>query len=95
MTATGRRSYSAAEAAFLRRLGAHVAAERRRRGLYQEQLALAAGTSRNFLSLIECGTSSCDVLRVLRLAAALGVPAAALLEAAERRDAADPAGLPP
>lgn len=43
------------------------------RELSQQELGAAAGMSRNFISLVERGTNGIDVLRLRRLAAALGV----------------------
>ena len=40
----------------------------------QEQLAVAAGVTRNFVSAVERGEQCLSLLRALRLAAALGVP---------------------
>jgi XRE family transcriptional regulator, aerobic/anaerobic benzoate catabolism transcriptional regulator len=65
--------------AYLRALGKRVRILRLTRELTQEELAAASGMSRNFVSLIEHGAHGVDVVRLLRLAAALGVPLEELL----------------
>ena len=65
--------------AWLRALGRRVRILRLTREMTQDDLALAAGMSRSFVSLIEKGTHGVDVVRLLRLAAALDVPLAELL----------------
>ncbi len=65
--------------AYLRALGKRVRILRLTRELTQEELAAAAGMSRNFVSLIEHGAHGIDVVRLLRLAAALDVPIDELL----------------
>jgi DNA-binding XRE family transcriptional regulator len=45
----------------------------------QDEIALRAGLSRNFVSAIERGAQGLDAWRLRRLAGALGVPAAWLL----------------
>ena len=62
-----------AERAFLKALGKRIRIQRITVELSQEQLARAAGMSRNFVSSIERGVHGADVVRVVRLAAALGV----------------------
>jgi transcriptional regulator with XRE-family HTH domain len=49
------------------------------REMSQEQLARTAGMSRNFVSSIERGAHGVDVVRLLRLAAALEVDLAELV----------------
>ena len=66
-------------AAYLTALGKRVRILRLTREMTQEDLAAAAGISRNFISLIERGTHGIDVVRLLRLAAALDVPIEELL----------------
>jgi transcriptional regulator with XRE-family HTH domain len=66
-------------AAYLRALGKRIRLLRLTRELSQAELAEAAGMSRSFISLIEHGTHGVDVVRLLRLAAALGVPLEDLL----------------
>jgi transcriptional regulator with XRE-family HTH domain len=61
------------EYAYLRRLGKRVRLLRLTRELSQEQLADASAMSRNFVSSIERGAHGVDVVRLLRLAGALGV----------------------
>ncbi len=62
------------EATFLRALGKHIRIARLTRELTQAELADAAGISRNFISLIEHGSHGVDVVRLLRIAAALDIP---------------------
>ena len=66
--------------AYLRALGKRVRILRLTRELTQEELAAAAGMSRSFVSLIEHGSHGVDVVRLIRLAAALDVPLAELLK---------------
>jgi transcriptional regulator with XRE-family HTH domain len=61
------------EAVFLRALGRRLRLLRHTRELSQEELGEAARVSRSFVSLIEHGSHGVDVVRLLRLAAALGV----------------------
>jgi transcriptional regulator with XRE-family HTH domain len=61
------------EREFLRKLGKRIRLLRVDRELSQEQLAHAAGMSRNFVSSIERGRHGVDVVRLARLAIALGV----------------------
>lgn len=62
------------DAAFLRALGKRVRVARVVCELSQEQLAVRAGVSRNFVSAAERGAQCPDLIRARRLAAALGVP---------------------
>ena len=64
---------------YLRALGKRVRILRLTRELTQEELATAAGMSRSFVSLIEHGSHGIDVVRLIRLAAALDIPLAELL----------------
>jgi transcriptional regulator with XRE-family HTH domain len=66
-------------AVWLRGLGRRVRLLRLTREMTQDELAAAAGMSRSFVSLIEHGTHGVDVVRLLRLAAALEVPLGELL----------------
>lgn len=61
------------EAAFLQALGRRLRLARHTLSLSQQQLADRAGLSRNFISGLERGTHGADVLRLRRLASALGV----------------------
>jgi transcriptional regulator with XRE-family HTH domain len=67
------------ERAFLRSLGKRIRLLRVEHELSQEQLAHAAGMSRNFVSSIERGIHGIDIVRLLRLAAAFGISLDALL----------------
>lgn len=61
-------------AAFLRAVGKRVRLLRLMKEMTQEELGRQAGVSRSFISLIEKGTHGIEVVRLLRLAAALEVP---------------------
>jgi XRE family aerobic/anaerobic benzoate catabolism transcriptional regulator len=74
--------HSDAEWAFLRQLGKRVRLARVDRELTQEQLAARAGLSRNFVSSVERGAHSLDVLRLRAVAAALERAVADLLPGA-------------
>jgi transcriptional regulator with XRE-family HTH domain len=67
------------ERAFLKALGKRIRIQRITVELSQEQLAVAAGMSRNFVSSIERGMHGVDVVRLARLALALDVSLPALL----------------
>jgi transcriptional regulator with XRE-family HTH domain len=64
----------------LRLLGAKVRALRKQRGLSQEALAAEAGFDRTYVSLVERGQRNIALLNILRLARALNVHPASLLE---------------
>ena len=61
-------------AVFMRALGKRVRLLRLTAELTQEELGDAAGISRSFVSLIEHGARGVDVVRLLRIAAVLGLP---------------------
>jgi transcriptional regulator with XRE-family HTH domain len=63
----------------LRLLGLRIRAARRAHELSQQQLADRAAVSRNFVSVLERGLHSVDLLRLRRLAAALGMTLDTLL----------------
>lgn len=65
--------------AYMRALGKRVRLLRLTRELTQDELALASGMSRSFVSLIEHGAHGVDLVRLIRLAAALDVPLTDLL----------------
>jgi len=52
---------------------------RERNGISQEQLAEAAGLDRSFISLVERGIQSPNIVVLLKLAEVLDVPAAELI----------------
>ncbi|HEV3001295.1 MAG TPA: type II toxin-antitoxin system Y4mF family antitoxin [Solirubrobacteraceae bacterium] len=54
-------------------LGALVRTERRAQGLRQDELALAAGTGRRFVSELENGKATARLEDVLSVVAALGL----------------------
>ena len=64
---------------WLRALGKRVRILRLTRELTQDELATASGMSRSFVSLIEKGAHGVDVVRLVRLAAALEVPLVELM----------------
>ena len=78
------------ETAIERRIGVRIRARRLALGLTQEQLADALGVSNQQVQKYENGSNRIAAARLVRLAARLGVPVAALLDA----DPAD-AGPPP
>jgi transcriptional regulator with XRE-family HTH domain len=73
------------ERLYLRGLGKRIRLLRVDRELSQEQLARAAGMSRNFVSSIERGAHGVDVVRLLRLASALDVDIAVLVSESAAR----------
>jgi transcriptional regulator with XRE-family HTH domain len=68
------------DAEFLRWLGRRIRVLRVNRGMSQDQLAAAARMSRNFVSSIERGAHGVEVLRLRRLAAAVGVSLVTLID---------------
>jgi len=77
------------ERAFLRALGCCVRVVRLDRGLSQEQLARTSGLPRPFVSQVERGSHAANVVHLLRVPEALGVPLAVLVD-----EAADPSPVP-
>ncbi len=63
-------------------LGRNVRRERKRLGKSQEELALDVGMKRSYLSDLERGTRNPSVKAIARLASALGVEPATLLQPA-------------
>ncbi|MGV7175310.1 helix-turn-helix domain-containing protein [Xanthomonas axonopodis] len=61
--------------------GLRLAELRRARGLSQERLALESGIARSYLGGVERGQRNIALLNIHRLADALGVSPASLLEA--------------
>jgi transcriptional regulator with XRE-family HTH domain len=64
---------------YLRGVGRRIKLLRIDRDLSQEQLAQAAGVSRNFIGHVEHGANRVDVVRLARLATALNVDVAVLV----------------
>jgi transcriptional regulator with XRE-family HTH domain len=64
----------------LSRFGQNVRKHREAKGLTQEGLSEAAGLDRTYVSDIERGTRNAGIKNVARLAKALGVSAAKLVE---------------
>lgn len=60
--------------------GLRLAEVRRAKGLSQERLALESGIARSYLGGVERGQRNIALLNIHRLAEALGVPPAYLLE---------------
>jgi transcriptional regulator with XRE-family HTH domain len=54
-------------------------------GWSQEALGFEAGVARNYVSLIERGRNAPTIVILFKLAAALGVPASALIAETERK----------
>jgi transcriptional regulator with XRE-family HTH domain len=67
------------KAEILQRFGAHVRELRRERGISQERLAALAGLDRTYVGGIERGERNVALVNLLKLAAALQVPASRLL----------------
>jgi transcriptional regulator with XRE-family HTH domain len=67
------------DAVFLRALGKRIRIARLTHELTQAELADATGISRSFISLLEHGGHGVDVVRLLRIAAALDLPLADLV----------------
>ena len=81
-------SEDAGDAAFRRAVGLRIRVWRVVHGRSQDDLARAAGVTRNFVSAIERGAQGLDAVRLRRLAAAMGIELAELLaepEVASRR----------
>jgi XRE family aerobic/anaerobic benzoate catabolism transcriptional regulator len=68
-------------AALARQLGERVRAARGARAQTVAELAIAAGLSRRFLTDVELGKANVSLQGLSRIAAALGAPLAALLDA--------------
>ncbi len=64
----------------MEKLGGNVRALRQAKGLSQEELALEAGLDRTYMGGIERGERNVSVLNLCKVAVALELPAAALLE---------------
>jgi len=70
--------------AYRRAVGKRIRVWRAMHDCRQDQLAAAAGVTRNFVSAIERGAQGLDAVRLRRLAAAMDMPLAELLaDAAE------------
>jgi len=80
---------AAEERAFLQALGGCVRVVRLDRGLSQEQLAEMSGLSQPFVGQVERGGHAPNVMHLLRVAEALRVPLAVLVD-----EAADPSPVP-
>lgn len=64
----------------LQHFGSRVRAERERQGLSQEELATRADLHRTYIGGVERGERNISLLNLLRIARALGVSPADLLE---------------
>jgi transcriptional regulator with XRE-family HTH domain len=65
--------------------GQTLVEERHAKGLSQERLAEAAGLDRSFISLVERGIQSPNIVVLLKIAEVLGVPASQLIIKTETR----------
>jgi transcriptional regulator with XRE-family HTH domain len=65
---------------FLRVVGKRNRILRLTREMTQDELAAAAGISRSFVSLVEHGAKGIDVVRLMRIAAALDIPLPGLVQ---------------
>lgn len=74
------------EAGYLKALGDALHARRRARGWSRRELAGASGVSERFLADIERGRANPSILRIERLAMALGTRASAVLDGLESTD---------
>lgn len=70
--------------------GLRLAEVRRARGLSQERLALESGLARSYLGGVERGQRNIALLNIYRLADALGVTPASLLEPTAEAKSRDP-----
>ena len=78
-------SESEEDESFRRAVGKRLRVMRAIREMSQDELAEAAGVSRNFISAIERGTQGLDAVRLRRLAVALRVKLADLLAEPDAR----------
>jgi transcriptional regulator with XRE-family HTH domain len=83
-----------AERAFLRALGECVRALRLDQGLSQEKLAAKAGLSEPSVGQMERGTQAANVVNLWRVAEALRVPLAVLVDEATDATLPDQYGTP-
>jgi len=74
-------SPNAQEAALIA-FGKAVRAERAEQGVSQEELALRSGIDRSYLGAIERGEQNAGLLHLVRIATALNVPLARIVEEA-------------
>ncbi len=72
------------DGAYRRAVGKRVRVWRALHDRTQDDLAAAAGVTRNFVSAIERGAQGLDAVRLRRLAVAMNVPLADLLTDPER-----------
>jgi transcriptional regulator with XRE-family HTH domain len=75
----------ASEAKLLETFGRSMRSFRKRRGLTQDDLAMAAKLSRNYVSDIERGARNPSLLALVRLSRALRLPLRDMLEDVEPR----------
>lgn len=68
------------EAKILRQFGANLRAEREKVGISQETLADAAHLDRTYVGGVERGERNVSLINIVKLARALGIPAAQLLK---------------
>lgn len=63
--------------------GEAVRKARAEQGVSQEELALRSGIDRSYLGAIERGEQNAGLLHLIRIAAALQIPLAALMQSAQ------------
>jgi len=83
LAAQGPVSVDHSDAAFLATLGRRVREARAQRGIARKALSQAADVSERYLAQLEGGTGNASVVLLRRVAAALGVQLADLLDAAD------------
>ena len=64
----------------LEAFGRHLAKVRKEHGFSQEQLALASGIARSYVSDLECGRRNVGLLNVFKLADTMGIKPMVLLD---------------
>ncbi len=82
--------------AYLQRLGLRVKVARTALRMTQDDLGVAAGLDRTYVSRVERGEHNVTVLTLIRIADVLGVPAGQLLDSARVGERTQPTqALPP
>ena len=74
------------EAEWRRAVGKRIRVWRVMRDLSQDELAVSAGVTRNFVSAIERSAQGLDAIRLRRLATVMGMTLAELLRPVDERD---------
>lgn len=73
-------SYIESERRFLSNLGSRIRDARKMNGISQEELAFEAGLDRTYVSAVERGRRNIAVINLAKIARALGVTCADLLQ---------------